>query len=300
MLSGITEASLRWTPGLVKSSSRPTLRFEKDAELDRILSPHNFRLQGRLSARSLQDFFSNNLTAVEYKEQNYGGSTEGEFYADTNPLGQPRIRGGSCDPQRHFTILISHPILRDHQVDALLILFKLAGATFEAYADSSVVDRCFELLKGHKFTSAYPSYDQRYHDYLQPRTALVQVRAPRVMKCGHWANESFQEVIALRESGWEGLPPPPIFKIGKSKPTGTNQNDPAATPVATSLGLPNREIESQISRSPPPEPVTIPQADIVPASPSPQSLTLRPSASPVSPTSQPQTFQMSSPPSIPQ
>ena len=45
--------------------------------------------------------------------------------------------------------LISHPELYYHQADALLILFKLAGATFEAYADVSVVDRCFELLKDH-------------------------------------------------------------------------------------------------------------------------------------------------------
>ena len=51
------------------------------------------------------------------------------------------------------------------------------------------------------------------------------------------------------------------------KPTATNQNDPAATPVATSLGLPNRDLEPQISPSPPPESVTIPDSDLVPASP---------------------------------
>ena len=47
--------------------------------------------------------------------------------------------------------LISKPVpkLYDHQVDAIIVLFRIAGATFEAYADPSVVDRCFELLKDH-------------------------------------------------------------------------------------------------------------------------------------------------------
>jgi len=45
--------------------------------------------------------------------------------------------------------LISHPKLYKVQVDALIILFKLAGATFAKYSDLAVVDRCFELLKVH-------------------------------------------------------------------------------------------------------------------------------------------------------
>ena len=34
----------------------------------------------------------------------------------------------------------------DHRADALIIIFKLAGATFDIDAGPSVVDRCFELL----------------------------------------------------------------------------------------------------------------------------------------------------------
>ena len=45
--------------------------------------------------------------------------------------------------------LISSSKFYDHQADALIVLFRLAGATFEAYVDSSVIDRCFELLKSH-------------------------------------------------------------------------------------------------------------------------------------------------------
>ena len=58
-----------------------------------------------------------------------------------------------------------------------------------------------------------------------------------------------------------------MFTINKPKPTGANQKDPAATPVATSLGLPNTDIKSQIPRSPPLVPVATPEPDAtIPAS----------------------------------
>jgi len=131
--------------------------------------------------------------------------------------------------------LISHPKLYDHQVDALITLFKLAGATFGAYVDPSVVDRCFDLLKGHTYNppQIYTlSEDQRQYEnrYRQVREGLFQVRAPRLVKGDRKASD-FQEVTALRGSGWEGLPPPPAFVAGKPKPTDASQKDPAATPV---------------------------------------------------------------------
>jgi len=88
---------------------------------------------------------------------------------------------------------------------------------------------------------------------------------------GHRAKPNFQEVIALRERGWEGLPPPPIFTIGKPKAAGARQGDPAATPIATYIGLPNGDLEPQIPRTPPLEPVAIPETDTIPASPVTQS-----------------------------
>ena len=66
-------------------------------------------------------------------------------------------------------------------------------------------------------------------------------------------------MVTLRERGWEGLPPPPVFTTGKSILTGTNEGDPAATPIATSLGLPNRDPEPQIPSSPPLEPASVPE-----------------------------------------
>ena len=66
-------------------------------------------------------------------------------------------------------------------------------------------------------------------------------------------------MVTLREHGWEGLPPPPVFNTGKPKPTGTNSKDPAATPIATTLGLSNRDLKFQIPPLPPLEPVSVPE-----------------------------------------
>ena len=46
----------------------------------------------------------------------------------------------------------SLPMRYPLQEDALFVLFRIAGATFGTYTDPSVVDHCFELLKGHDFS----------------------------------------------------------------------------------------------------------------------------------------------------
>ena len=96
---------------------------------------------------------------------------------------------------------------------------------------------------------------------------LVQVRTPRPVEGGHRAEKNSQEVVVLRERGWEGLPPPPVFTTGKPEPIGADRNDPAATPIATSLGLPNKDLEPQIPQPPPPESVTVPESGPIPAFP---------------------------------
>ena len=65
--------------------------------------------------------------------------------------------------------LTSLPKLYDHQADAIIILFKIAGATFGTIADHSVVDRCLELLKNHSSNNT-------------SRSRLVQVRTPHPVK----------------------------------------------------------------------------------------------------------------------
>ena len=65
--------------------------------------------------------------------------------------------------------LTSLPKLYDHQADAIIILFKIAGGTFGTITDPSVVDCCLELLKNHSSNNA-------------SRSRLVQVRTSHAAK----------------------------------------------------------------------------------------------------------------------
>ena len=71
-------------------------------------------------------------------------------------------------------------------------------------------------------------------------------------------------MIQLREQSWEGLPPPPVFTTNRSEQAGTGQEGPIATPVTTSLGLPNIDTEPQAPLSPPLEPVIAPETETTP------------------------------------
>ena len=78
-------------------------------------------------------------------------------------------------------------------------------------------------------------------------------------------------MTALRGCGWKGLLPPPEFKTRKPKPITKNQQDPSATPIATSLGLPKGDPQPNVLHPSPPEFITAPETDTVPASPIAQS-----------------------------
>ena len=43
--------------------------------------------------------------------------------------------------------LALQPTVYPHQLNSLMIFFKISGATFEAHVDPSVMDRCCDLLK---------------------------------------------------------------------------------------------------------------------------------------------------------
>jgi len=86
------------------------------------------------------------------------------------------------------------------------------------------------------------------------------------MKGNNQAETKFQEVVALREHGWEGLPLPPMVANRRLNPTGAGQGDPAATPVATPLGL-HRDLEPQTPQTPPLESITATEGDVIPAFP---------------------------------
>ena len=137
---------------LVHSAAHLIVRFARDAESDDTLGPYAIGLQNRLCAKILQEFFEGNMEIVrDVERRGYGYNST--FLADANfvahwaNLGyieESTIRDHILQP------LISNPMREyDHHPEALIILFKLAGATFEKYVDPSVVDRCFERLKGH-------------------------------------------------------------------------------------------------------------------------------------------------------
>ena len=136
----------------IHSTAFLVLRFAGDAESDSILGPHSVGLRSRLCTRYLKQFFEDSMMHVEYPQRNawgsdwehsYGYATLVAHLANLGYVDESVIRGHILQS------LTSHQQLYNHQADALVILFELAGATFEKYADPSVVDRCFELLEGH-------------------------------------------------------------------------------------------------------------------------------------------------------
>ena len=125
------------------------VRFASDAESDGILASQSIGLQSRLCARTLRDFFENNMVNVRSLVQECWDDFSYEFHSHVNFIAHWTNLGyveEAAIRDHILQSLISHPILYHHQVSALTILFKLAGATFAKYADPAVVDRCFELL----------------------------------------------------------------------------------------------------------------------------------------------------------
>jgi len=124
------------------------VRFANDVESDPTLAPHSAGLRSRLCARILREFFDDYL----YNLHTNTNWLSGFFYMDVNLIAHCVNLGYMEETTIRDHILqslICCDKLYDHQAIALVILFKIAGATFSAYVDPAVVDRCFELLKNH-------------------------------------------------------------------------------------------------------------------------------------------------------
>ena len=134
---------------LIFPTAHLILRFASDLESDNILSPHAAGLRSRVCARILQEFFDADLGGAKGQ-----WTITNTFYMDANLIAHYANLGYMEVAIRNHILqsLISHPTLHGHQLWVLYILFKIAGATFEAYADPTVVDRCFELLKGYTWS----------------------------------------------------------------------------------------------------------------------------------------------------
>ena len=137
---------------LIHSTAHLIVRFAGDAESDSVLGPHAIGLQNRLCTKMVQEFFESDMEVVQDMESDKRYTFPDRFVADVNFIAHWVNLGyieESAIRNHILQSLISHPAkIYHHQGLALIVLFKLAGATFEKYADSSVIDRCFERLKG--------------------------------------------------------------------------------------------------------------------------------------------------------
>ena len=152
------------------------LRFASDAESDNILAPHSAGLRSRLCTNTLKQFYDHWLGVI------YQGCTpSGNYLLDANLIAHA-VNLGYIDEtviRRHilqFLTSTPRPTPYHYQEVALFVLFKIAGATFDAYTDSSVVDRCFELLKGYDFSKWDAHWQQLkvgrlYEDLVRAKTS---------------------------------------------------------------------------------------------------------------------------------
>ena len=134
------------TGQLIHSDVHLLLRFITDAELDPALSTYAIGLHDRLRRKSLEQFFRESLNHVSGGEPNVS-----DFYTRVNLIAH-RVNLGYVsleDIRDHIlqSLIFLHPTVHSYQLNSLMILLKISGATFAAYVDPSVMDRCCDLLE---------------------------------------------------------------------------------------------------------------------------------------------------------
>jgi len=230
---------------LIHGGARLLPRFITDAELDPALSTYANGLHDRLCRESLEQLFRQNLDYIPGGWEGPTSEQSCEFYTRVNliahwvNLGYVELE----DVRDHILqSLAFQPTVHPHQLNSLMILLKISGATFAAYVDPSVMDRCCDLLKPSNLSCQLVLFE------------LAEVRAPILTVKINYERCGLQEVLRLRESGWEGLPTPPILRSAQPEITVPMSQDPAATPIATSLGLPSMVEQPQTPTPPSPTP----------------------------------------------
>ena len=135
---------------LIHPTSHLLLQFITDVELNPVSSTH-----ARLCHSSLHDFFADNSSLDLWPNARSNNKLR-EFYTNVNLLAHLVNLGhvGVEDVQDHILqSLTFRPIPHGHQLCSLLILLKIAGATFAAYVDPSLMARCLDVLKSAEFGS---------------------------------------------------------------------------------------------------------------------------------------------------
>ena len=155
---------------LIHPTAHLFFRFTGDMKADETMFEHISGLHERRCTRAVSWFFKENLTLVNSKNLR---QEQALFLTRTNLIARWANLGYVKEAviRNHILqSLISLPRLHEHQANALIILFTLAGATFRAYTDPLVIDRCFELLNGYCDTCN------------SAKRKLVQVRALCIVK----------------------------------------------------------------------------------------------------------------------
>ena len=120
------------------------LRFISDVELDPAFSAYATGLHDRLCRESLERFFPSSLGPGAQSYQFCEFYTKVNLIAHWVNLGHVQLEDVR---DRILQSLTLQPTVHPHQLNSLMILLKISGATFAAYVDPSVMDRCCDLLK---------------------------------------------------------------------------------------------------------------------------------------------------------
>ena len=245
--SGCNKGGRTWTyttrGRLIHPNVHLLLRFITDAELDPALSTYAVGLHNRLCRESLEQFFRQSLDYIPGGREEPTSEQLREFYTRVNfiahwvNLGYVKLE----DVRDHILqSLTVQPTVYLHQLNSLMILLKISGATFATYVDPSVMDRCCDLLKPSNLEGKLVLTE------LAIVSALISTIKISYKCC------RLQEVLRLRDSGWEGLPPPLILCDAEPEITIPGTQDLVTTPVATSLGLPGVVEQSKTPTPPSP------------------------------------------------
>ena len=139
---------------LIHSKVHLLLRFITDAGRDPALSTYAYGLHDRLCRESLEQFFRQVLDYIENEGVTSGQLTRElrEFYTGVNliahwvNLGYVKLE----DVRDHILqslIGTFQTTVHVHQLNSLVILLKISGATFATHVDPSVMERCRDLLQ---------------------------------------------------------------------------------------------------------------------------------------------------------
>ena len=137
--------------GLTCPNSSLIFRFATDAESDKVLGPHCGGLRQRLCKEILLRFFGHALQSDHsYCNRRYCSQT---FLLHANQIAHAANLGYIEEGKicgHILPSLMSYSESGDCKAKVVTILFKIAGPTFEACADPSVVESCFEFLRSWK------------------------------------------------------------------------------------------------------------------------------------------------------